>query len=191
MSTALVTDPLPVLPPLSLRDEAFYEIIDGKRVELPPMSAYASRIASRLVNKVNDFAGAANLGEAVTEVLFHLQLPVDRNRRPDGALVSFQRWPKGRPMPDDNAWDVVPNLAIEVISPSDGAEDLLEKIEEYFRSNVQLVWVVYPRRHIIHVYESLTNIRVLSRTDELDGASVLPAFRLPLKDLFQEEATGP
>lgn len=169
-------------------NDALYEIVHGQRVELPPMSAYASRIASRLGGKLNEFAEAHALGEAVVETLFRLSLPDDYNRRPDVALVSYQRWPKDRPLPeDDNAWDVVPDLAVEVVSPTDRAEDLLEKVDEYFRAGVRLVWVLYPRRRLVHVYESLTQIRGLTRTDELDGGTVLPGFRLPLATLFQEE----
>jgi hypothetical protein len=63
------------------------------------MSAYASRIAFRLAYKLNEFAQAQALGEAVTETLFKLALPIDRNRRMDVAFVSYQRWPKGQQQP--------------------------------------------------------------------------------------------
>ncbi len=154
------------------------------------MSAYAVLIMCRLFGYVSEFARRENLGQPVTEMLFHLALPVDRNRRPDGAFVSYQRWPKGRPIPGrDNAWDVVPNLAVEVVSPNDMADELLEKTDEYFRAGTELVWTVYPLQQVIYVYSSLTNIRVLTRNDELDGGNVLPGFRLPLTSLFEEEAS--
>jgi Uma2 family endonuclease len=63
---------------------------------------------------------------------------------------------------------------------------LIDKIDEYFRSGVQLVWVVLPRHSCIYVYESAGFIRVLTRNDVLDGGKVLPQFRLALKDLFLE-----
>src|SRR5439155_15268931 len=107
-------------------------------------------------------------------------------------FVSFQRWAKDRSQPEqDNAWDVVPNLAAEVVSPNDIADDLMEKTIEYFQAGVQLVWVLYPRWQLVHVYESLSNIRVLARKDDLDGGAVLPGFRLPLSSLFQEKRNGP
>jgi Uma2 family endonuclease len=180
------------LPAVSRDGANRYEIIAGRRVELPPMSAYASRISSRLVTKLNDFALSRGVGEAVMETLFRFPVPVERNRRPDVALVSYARWPLDRPQPEaDNAWDVVPDLAAEVISPNDMAEDLLERVEEFFRAGVQLVWVVYPRRRLIHVYESLTRIHVLTRADTLDGGSVLPGFQLALAALFPEEPPAP
>jgi Uma2 family endonuclease len=79
---------------------------------------------------------------------------------------------------------------VEVVSPTDVAEQLQEKIAEYFQAGVLLVWVVYPQRQQVHVYESLSNIRGLSRTAELDGGVVLPGFRLPLSELFLESAAN-
>jgi len=186
MTTTTVLDPA-TLPTAPADDEPLFEIIDGHKVELPPMSAYAGRIASRLSHRLNDFGERQNFGEAVTEVIFHLPLPVDRNRRPDVAFVSYTRWPKGQSQPrSDNAWKVVPDLGVEVVSPHDLAEDLLEKIAEYFQAGVSLVWVIYPRRCLVHVYDSLTTIRVLTAKDDLDGGIALPGFRMPLANLFLE-----
>src|SRR5712691_5184788 len=87
-------------PPPPHDEESLYEIVNGERVELPPMSIYAVRIAFHLARKLGDFGELHDLGEAVHEGLFHLPLPEARNRRPDAAFVSYQRWPKGRPMPE-------------------------------------------------------------------------------------------
>lgn len=180
----------PVAPPVLAGDtgeDALYEIIDGQRVELPPMSAYASRVASRIGSGLNSFAGEHDLGEAVTEVLFRLPLERSRNRRPDVAFVSYERWPKDRPQPPaDNAWDVVPDLAVEVISPNDLADEILEKVAEYFQAGVRLVWVVYPVHRVVYVYESWTRVSIRTSTEELDGGPVLPGLRLSLAKLFPE-----
>ncbi len=99
-------------------DEPLYEIIDGLRVELPPMSILAGRVASRLMGKLGIFLDGNPLGEALMEVLVRLPLPVDRNRRPDLAFVSAQRIAEAPPQPgSDNAWDIVPELMVEVVSP--------------------------------------------------------------------------
>jgi Uma2 family endonuclease len=186
MSTVSIFEP-PVLPIRQAEEnEERYEIIDGKKVEMPPMSAYAGLIASRLVSSINGFAKPRKLGEAVTDVLFQLPTLIGRNRRPDVAYVSGDRWPRGRPLPPkDNAWEVVPDLGVEVVSPTDFTEELLEKIEEYFRAGVRLVWVVYPLRRTVHVYESLERIRGMNENAELEGGDVLPGFRLPLRELFE------
>jgi Uma2 family endonuclease len=191
MSTATVQEPVPNLAKASVGDDELYEIIDGKRVGLPPMGIFAAWLATRLAGSLDLHARAHNLGWVVSDGLFHLPAALNRDRRPDVALVPYERWPKNRPIsPLDNAWDVVPALAVEVVSPTDIAEQLQEKIAEYFRAGVQLVWVVYPQQRQVHVYESLAKIHGLSRTDELDGGAVLPGFRLPLTELFLESAAN-
>jgi Uma2 family endonuclease len=185
MTTATYAQPeaLTAAPPLG--DDAAFEIIDGRRVELPPMSAYAVAIANELLKHLILYLHAHDSGRAVGEMLCHLPITPPRNRRPDLAYVSYQRGPRTRPIPErENAWDVVPDLAVEVVSPMDLAEDLMEKIDEYFRADVRQVWVVYPLRRLVQVYASLTAARGLTAADELDGGTVLPGFRLPLADLF-------
>jgi len=116
-------------------DDDLYEIVDGQRTQGPTMSAYAAKVASRLIRKMGAFADDQELGEVVGEVLFRLPLTEDsgRNRKPDVAFVSSQRWPRDRPRRiSENAWDVVPDLAVEVVSPHDLAENLLDRVFEYF-----------------------------------------------------------
>jgi hypothetical protein len=66
------------------------------------------------------------------------------------------------------------------------AEEVLAKIRQYFQAGCLRVWVVYPVEEQIYVYQSPTQIRVLTRKDDLEGEDFLPGFRLPLGDLFEE-----
>lgn len=164
-----------------------YEVVDGCWLEVLPMSAYAAKIASRLARRIGDHAEAGGLGEAVVETLFRLPLVEDRarNRRPDVAFVSSQRWPAGTPQPvTANAWDVVPDLAVEIISPNDGMEDLVAKVAEYFRAGVRLVWVVLPVLRQVYVYEAPTTVGIVTDAEALDGGAVLPGFLLPMGNLL-------
>jgi Uma2 family endonuclease len=162
-----------------------FEIVDGQRVVLPPMSAYASRIASNIIVQLGGYVLGNNLGSVVMETLFRLDLPVDRNRRPDVAFVSNERWPASREMPArDNAWNVVPDLSIEVVSPTDYAADVLEKVDEYFRSGVRQVWLVFPELQMLYAYDSLRSVRILGDADELDGGNLIPGMRLNLTTIF-------
>ena len=77
-----------------VEDEPLYEIIDGQRVELPPMSILASRVASRLFAQLGHHLHGKPVGEALVEALVHLPLPVDRNRRPEHARS--QEYPRGK-----------------------------------------------------------------------------------------------
>jgi len=178
------------LEPATIRnsgDEPLYEVVGNKIVELPPMGAYQNSIASELVFFLLAHIKPKRLGRAVGETLFVLDRAVDLKRRPDVAYVSYERWPRASKVPPTEAWDVVPDVAIEVVSPSNSAEEILEKIREYFQAGCQRVWVVYPKAKQIHVYRSATEIIVLSLKDELDGEAVIPGFRLRLADLFEEE----
>lgn len=181
MSTATLQEPIAVVA-----DDDLYEVIDGQRVRTPPMGVFAVWTASQLARYLGNFADES-LGRTLTEALFHLPAPVNRDRRPDIAFVSYERWAKNRPMPQtDNAWDVVPNLATEVVSPTDKADEIEQKIGEYFRVGVQLVWVVYPMQSKIYVYQSPKQVAALTKADVLDGGTVVPGFRLPLSELFTQ-----
>ena len=80
----------------------------------------------------------------------------------------------------------MPDLAVEIISLTNTADEVAEKLEEYYKAGVRLVWVVYPVQMKIYAYTSTTQVRVLVPGDELDGGDVLPGLRLSLRDLFDK-----
>jgi len=167
-------------------DDLLYEVVDDKVVEIPPMGAYDVRLASVLLIHLETFARQHQLGRAVQELLFDLGPTVRRKRRPDVAFVSYERWPRQRRVPRTEAWEVIPNLTVEVVSRSDRGDDIVDKVSEYFRVGVEGVWVVFPSQEQVYIYESPSRVRILTRTDELHGEPVLPHFRLPLTALFDE-----
>jgi len=172
-------------------DESLYELIDGRRVEIAPMGVHESWIASVLMFILQKHADPSQLGRAVVEALFDLGLPA-RQRRPDVAYVSTERWPYNRPPPRSQAaWHVVPDLAIELVSPSNTADEIVAKLHDYFLAGVRLVWVIYPDPGEVYVYESPQKISILTRADVLDAGQILPGFRLPLSDLLEAQVTDP
>jgi Uma2 family endonuclease len=172
-------------------EEPLYEVVGGKKVELPPMAVSSNRVAWLVSTHLGTFAVSKGHGWVYMEALHWLDEPGDVKRRPDVSFVSYDRWPRDKPIPDDEAWQVIPELAVEVVSPSDKADDLLEKVEEYFAAGVVQVWVVYPRRRVAHVFESFTSIRVVSTGQDLEGGALLPGFRLPLATLFEDLGPPP
>ena len=184
MSTATLVNS--AIPAMEMGDDPpFFEIIDGMKVEMPPMSSYAIRIANRLAFQINTFAAKHELGEAIVEDIFNLRLSLDRNRRPVVAFMSCHRWPKDRPQPTEgDVWDVVPDLMVEVVSPNDKAEELLTKIREYFEAGARQVWVIYPRERLAYLHESRFQVRIITDQEELNGGNVLPGFQYPLAKLF-------
>jgi Uma2 family endonuclease len=168
-------------------DDALYEVVHGGRVEMPPMSIRAVMVASRICSAMNAFAKPKRLGEAFSELLVHVPLAEDesRDRRPDVSFFCYPRSTVTSPeLPDANAWDLIPDVAVEVTSPSDRAEVQRSKVLEYFRVGVRLVWVIYPKLRVVDVYETPTSVRVVGPDDALTGDPILPGFRLPLADLF-------
>lgn len=176
-------------------DEPLYEIINGEFREVEPMGVFAGSIANVLCFLLNQHAFPRRLGFAFVEVVFDL-MPGKPNRRPDVAFVTKENLAKS-PLPvgqDPAAWKVVPSIAVEVISPTNMAAAVEEKIVEYFNAGVELVWVIYPLQERIYVHESPSQARVLGINDELESGSVLPGFRLKIADLFgalRQEAHEP
>jgi Uma2 family endonuclease len=164
--------------------DGLYEVVDDLPVEKPSPGAFESELASILQDLLSPFARSHKLGRIVTEMLFDLRPAVDRQRRPDVAFVSAATWPLNRRAPKTAAWAVIPELAIEILSPTNSATEVLGKVQEYFTARVILVWVIYPDQEQVYAYESPTGITVLARGDTLDGGTVLPGFRLTIIDLF-------
>lgn len=162
--------------------EALYEVVNGEMVELAPMGAHEVWLASFLNIKLGSFAQGQNIGYVVTEMLFELRPGLQR--RPDVAYVSYQRWSRRRHIPRINAWPVVPELAVEVVSLSNTFEEVVRKVSEYFAAGVQHVWIITPAEQRVYVYTSPTQITVLTRQDVLGDASLLPGFSLPLTEMF-------
>src|SRR5712691_6844035 len=169
---------------VSVEDVERYEGVNGVRVEREPMGAFETVLASWLCYLLNSFAVGRKLGLAVSEVLFVLNAQQDVKRRPDVAFVSSARWPTSV-VAREPAWNVVPDLAIEVVSPSNLAEEIDSKITDYFQAGVRLVWVFYPDSGRVYVYQSPTQVSILERTDTLDGGEVLPGLQLPMAQLYE------
>lgn len=107
-------------------------------------------------------------------------------RRPDLAFVSAAKWPVDRRSPRTPSWALVLDLAVEVISASYSANEVMEMVRDFFQCGVRAVWVVYPLYGTVHVYESPVTIRVFRAGvgDVLDGGDVVPAFTVPLTEVF-------
>jgi Uma2 family endonuclease len=171
---------LPVTPVVG--EDDLYEIINGEKV-IKPVSTYENVLAGLLFARLHAYAESNGFGRAVIEVMFDLpNLPNDR--RPDVGFVSFDRWPLGRGIPRTKAWAVVPDLAVEVVSPYDDFRDVVERVGEYFRAGVRSVWLVVPGEEVVYRYTSRTDVCILTRGEELTGEPVLPGFRVALADLF-------
>jgi Uma2 family endonuclease len=165
--------------------DGLYEMIDGRIVE-KTMGVYEYWLAGLIYGAIDRYAEANPVGRAVIEMIFDLRPHVDRERRPDVAFISLDRWARDRRIPQARSWTVIPDLAVEIVSLTNMADEVMEKLEKYFKVGIRRVWVVYPRQPKIYDYTSTTAVRVLGPGDELDGGGVLPGFRLSVTDLFNK-----
>ncbi len=114
---------------------------------------------------------------------FLLARDPDTVRGPDVAYISYQRFSEGQELPDYYV-DVLPELAVEVVSPSDTARDIREKAAAWLAAGVEVVWVIDPRSKEVAVHRVGRNVELLQADDALDGAPALPEFTCRVSDFF-------
>ena len=119
-----------------------------------------------------------------------MRLRPGQERLPD---VSFTAWAN---LPSDNAHlqrvgNYAPDLAVEILSPSNSRREIERKRNEYFAAGTQLVWIIDPDARTVAVFTDPTTHTVLTAADTLDGGAVLPGFTLPLADLFNDPQLNP
>ena len=168
------------------RESRLCELVDGVLVE-KTVGIYESNLASRLIYFLNAFVLKLDLG-VVTAPDGMMRLAAGLVRIPDVSFISWNQLP-GRRVPRVPIADLAPDLAVEVISPSNTAREMEPKRQEYLSAGVRLVWYVLPEQHEVHVYTADRH-DVLTIDQEISGGDVLPGFTLPLRQLFQQQEEG-
>lgn len=176
--TATVNDVLEI----EAREKRLFELIDGVLVE-KPMGIRESILASKLIAVLMTFVEPRKLGAIAGEAGM-MQLRAALVRMPDVAFISWDRFPERR-VPSEPAPLIAPNLAVEILSPSNTKREMARKLREYFDAGTQLVWYVDPEPRTVSVYISPDAPKVVLTQDAtLDGGGVLPGFTLALRELF-------
>ncbi len=106
-------------------------------------------------------------------------------RSPDVAFVSKERLQGLKRLPK-GFFQGAPDLAVEIVSPSNTFEEIHTKSVEFFASGTRLVWVVNLDEQWVMVYYAPQPDRLLKIADSLEGEDVIPGFSLPLAELFAE-----
>jgi Uma2 family endonuclease len=167
--------------------DALCELVDGVLVE-KPMGWKEGALALWLSYHLQDYLNENDLGQIAGADAPH-RLAARLVRLPDIAFILWERLPE-----DDEEIpaipDLAPDLAVEVISPSNTAKEMARKRREYFKAGTSLVWQVYPKTKTVEVYTSPPKFRTLEIDDTLDGGTLLPGFRLPLRTLFTRPTKG-
>ena len=158
-----------------------YELVRGELRKMPPSGHIHARIAGRVSSKLGHFAESRNLGEVyVADPGFVLRR--DHVRAPDAAFIRAGRVTDTGDLP--GFWPGAPDLAVEVISPRDTYSDVAEKALDWLEAGTRMVLVVDPRCQTVTVYQSASNISVLTEDDTIDGADVVPGWKLPVREIF-------
>jgi Uma2 family endonuclease len=168
---------------LNDHEDRHYELVDGILVE-KTVGFEESWLAVSLSSLLVAFVSPKNLG-LVTGEGGTIRLAQGLVRIPDVAFVSWDRIPDGQ-FPEEPIPDLVPDLAVEVISRSNTRKEMEEKLKEYFEKGVRLVWFVRPRNRVVDVYTSADQFARLTASATLDGGDVLPGFSILVGDLFRK-----
>ena len=159
------------------------ELVKGKVYEMAPAGGRHGRTAMNAGTLLNVHVRARQLGQVfAAETGFVIRRNPDTVRAPDAAFVSANRL--GTDEIPDGFVEVVPDLVVEVASPGDGRTEIREKVEDWVRAGVKLVWVLYPISRSATVYRSVEDVRNLTEADFLEGEDVVPGFSCQLSDLF-------
>lgn len=168
------------------KDGNKYEVVDGELVVSPGAGYRHERIIGELVTRLRTFANERKLGEVLPSNLLYV-LPSGNRRGPD---VSFIASARAAGLPADTVFPrMAPDLAVEVVSPSDSPQRILDKVGEYLEAGVRLVWVIDPENRRAVIHRALSSVRQISAEDDLDGEDVLPGFRCRLSELLERVDT--
>ncbi len=156
-----------------------YEYVKGELVPMSPPTMEHGEISMSLTLPLGTYIREKELGRLYpSDISFKLG---DRLVKPDLAYVSKERLPEDR----RQSSPIFPDLAVEVISPTDSQYDILEKAVAYLEAGTKLVWVIEPVTKTVTVYRSETDIEVLTRKDILIGEDVIEGFSCPVAQLFE------
>jgi Uma2 family endonuclease len=180
-STALMTaEELMQLP-----DDGFrYELVNGELEKMPPPGHPHGRIAFRLSLYVGQYILEHRLGEGfATDTGFKLTSNPDTVLAPDFAFVTKERFREGKDT--EGYWIGPPDLAVEVLSPSDRPGKINKQIARWFSFGARQIWLVDPKRCTVTVYRSPSDTTVFSEHEDLEADDILPGFRISLEKIFK------
>lgn len=158
----------------------YLELIDGEVVQKAMPSPKHSATVVEIIGVLRNFLRATPIARGDTE-LRHRQRAEDRVFLPDISVTLRSRWPRGAAGPVE----VMPDFAIEVLSPDDRASRIAERIDFYLRAGTQLVWIIDPELENVSIYRPDAQPAFRKGTGKLDALPVLPGFELDLDDLFR------
>lgn len=159
-----------------------FELINGEIYEVPAASLLHNWIITQLVFLLKTFVDPRSLGVVFGDGA-GFDLPNGDSVEPD---VAFVAGADATALP--KRYNIAPDLAVEVVSPSNTPTEMSDKIDSYLTSGTKRVWVVYPERHVIEVFRRLGDRSTAYETyrmgDTVIGEGVMEGFTLRVGDIF-------
>jgi Uma2 family endonuclease len=167
-------------------DGMLHELSRGILISMSPSAYGPSRTLGLLISWLFPFIRENQRGDCGSaEGGFRLGSDPDIVRAPDAWFVRADRVKAG--VDEAGFFNGPPDLAIEVLSPSDRFKDVMLKIRDYLEAGVPLIWVLDAQSRVTAVFRPVAPVRFLDLDDTLDGEDVLPGFRLPLRDVMSPQ----
>ncbi|REJ89274.1 MAG: Uma2 family endonuclease [Planctomycetota bacterium] len=163
--------------------DAPVELVRGEVVEMTRPGMRHGVVCGRVYYRIEAWAAIGGRGFAATNDTGVITgRDPDTVRGPDVLYVSKQRLPGGE-IPS-GLLQVVPDLAVEVLSPTDVWKEVIEKVSEYLAAGVREVWVVDPELRNVQIFRPDTAPRTLKESNEIDSPDVLLEFKCVVSDFF-------
>lgn len=160
-----------------------YELIRGVVRRMAAAGARHGKIAFEVGLRVGNHVAEHRLGVLFSsDTGFVIERDPDVIAMPDVAFVRAERMPPGET--PEGYVPVVPDLAVEVVSPTDRWVDVEEKVALYLDNGVPLVWLFVPRLRVVRVYAAGQPDVELGEDGVLDGGDVIPGFTLRVAEVF-------
>jgi Uma2 family endonuclease len=163
-------------------DDIRRELVEGELREMTPAGRRHARLARNIMRSLDPYVAAHGLGEAYPEYGYILESDPDTVRAPDVSFVRADRLDAGGA--EEGYYYGVPDLAIEVISPTDRYSEVRAKVDQYLGAGTPMVVVVDPPRRAATVYRVRNKPVELTENDVLDGEDVVPGWKLPVRNIF-------
>ena len=159
------------------------ELIRGELYETMPSGQEHGEIAMRIGYLLLNFVAPRRLGRVMgSDAGVWLERDPDTVREPDVAFFAADKMPPGERV--SGYAEVVPNLVVEIASPSNSAREVRDKAQMWLSFGVRIVWVVYPAARTVELHTADGGRRMLAEGDTLDGGDVLPGFSCRVGDIF-------
>lgn len=160
-----------------------HDLIKGELRTMSPAGGTHGKLANRAGRFFGDFVDEHRLGTVYgAETGFILARDPDTVLAPDMAFIQTSRLPD--PDAEEGFVPVVPDLVLEIVSPSDRMNDVTDTVLAYLDAGVRMVLILQPRQCLLTVHCPGRDPYILHVTDTFDGNDVLPGFRLQVSALF-------